>query len=514
MEEPTLGGGAAQGVEAGDTRGPGLTRAKSGGGRTPEMAAALGSLVLSAVVLLRSPLPNNDGVYYLLAADTFMRDGLAAATAIHPWPFYSVLIAALGSLPGVSTAAAAWGLGALLIALTSAAFVGVVRELGAEGKVIWLAAAVVITHPWLNLARGLIVRDAGAWAFALLALLLALRSDDGKRLGPLAGWAVCSAVAVAFRPDAAALMAGVPIAIALAGPLQRRDRWVTGAALLVPALIVGSLVFDWLAREPNHPGNVISTEPFRRAASALAASFPLPYGREYAPYILAWGLLAIPVVKTLKAAGIAHLALGVLGLGVARLTRFQRAVLLATFTVALVPLYVQVMRLLFVESRYTVFATLLLSLCAPFGLGWLLHPHGSGRGRLVGSVFGVALIGALLVSLPVRRAREDHIRDAAEWVRGNARGARLHTNSLQLAYESGASVSLNLVYQAQIHGAFDEVAVLRGDIWAVRVEPHQGEVTARLGRARKFRPAALFVGEGGDSIFLFKCAAEVCVSGE
>lgn len=513
MEEPTLGGGAAQGVEPG-TGGPANIRAKGGGAHAPELAAALGSLVLSAIVLIRSPLPNNDGVYYLLAADTFMRDGLAAASAIHPWPFYSVLIAALGTFPGLSTAATAWGLGALLLALTSAAFVGVVRELGGERKVIWLAAAVALAHPWLNLTRALIVRDAGAWAFGLLALLMALRSDEGKRPGALAGWAVCSAVGVAFRPDAAALMAAVPLAIALAGQMQRRERWLTGAVLLLPALIVGFGVLDWLGREANHPGNVVSTEPFRRAASALAGSFPLPYGREYAPYILAWGLLAIPVVKTLKAAGLAHLALGVLGLVVARLTRFQRAVLVATFAMAVAPLYVQVMRLLFVESRYTVFATLVLSLGAPFGLGWLLRAHGSWRRRLVGSAFGVALIGSLLVSLPVRQAREHHLRDAAEWVRGNAPGARLHTNSLQIAYESGASVSLNLVYQAQIHGAFDGVAVFRGDIWAVRVEPHQAEVRARLGRARKFRPAALFVSDDGDAIFLFKCAAEVCVSGE
>ena len=50
--------------------------------RAPESAAALGSLVLSALVFARRPLPNNDGVYYLLAAEAFARDGLTAAIAI------------------------------------------------------------------------------------------------------------------------------------------------------------------------------------------------------------------------------------------------------------------------------------------------------------------------------------------------------------------------------------------------------------------------------------------------
>ncbi len=485
------------------------------GARAPEIAATLGSLALSAAVLARRQLPNNDGVYYLLAAEAFARDGLGASSAIHPWPFYSVLIAGAATLFGVSTEAAAHGIGALLLATASTAFVAVVRALGADRTVAWLATAVVLCHPWLNRTRALIVRDAGVWAFGLLALLLVLRSERGRRVSALGGWAACSALAVLFRPDASALMAGGAIAVAIAGDMERKKRWAVAIALLVPALLAAGSAVAWLSHHPTHPGGLMSLGPFDRGAAALAASFPLPYGREYAPYILAWGLLVIPLVKTFNAAGVAHAALSVVGVGQgAALTGFQRAALLATLGAALVPLYLQVMRLLFLEGRYTVFATLVLSVWAPFGLGWLLRPGGPGGRRAAGGVLALALFASLALNLPVRPPPEDHVLAAANWIRLNGRGARLHTNSLQLAYESGAPVVWNLVNHAQVHGALDGVGVAANEVWAVRIAPGDTALGVRLSQTRKFRPAASFVGADGDAVLIFRCAAEVCLSGE
>ena len=204
--------------------------------RAPEIVAAMGSLALSVVVLALRPLPNNDGVYYLLTADAFARHGLSAASAIHPWPFHSVLIAGAAAVFGVSTELAAQGIGALLLAVASAAFVAIARALGADRRVAWLATVVVLCHPWLNRTRALIVRDGGVWALGLLALLLVLRSDQGRRVRALAGWAACSALAVLFRPEAAALMVGAPLAIAIASDMERRKRWMVAIVLILPAL--------------------------------------------------------------------------------------------------------------------------------------------------------------------------------------------------------------------------------------------------------------------------------------
>ena len=95
----------------------------------PAAAAFAASLALSAAVLARRPLVNNDGIFYLLAADAFTRDGFAVAGATYGWPFHPILVALAASLLGVSAETAARAVGALLLALACAAFVAVVRAL-------------------------------------------------------------------------------------------------------------------------------------------------------------------------------------------------------------------------------------------------------------------------------------------------------------------------------------------------------------------------------------------------
>jgi hypothetical protein len=271
----------------------------------------------------------------------------------------------------------------------------------------------------------------------------------------------------------------------------------------------------WLDRHPTQPGGVASLESFGRASAALAASFPLPYGREYAPYILAIGLSAIPLVKTLIATGPALVVLGIVGAMRGRVfTRFQRAALLVTLGAALTPLYIQVIRLLFVETRYAVFATLVLSVWAPFGLGWLLEVGGPRGRRAFGGLLALALVASLALNLPLRPPPEDHLLAAANWIRGNARGAFFHTNSLQIAYASGASVALGLVYYAQVHGALDGVGIPANGIWAVRVAPGDPALVMRLEQTRKFKPEAKFVGAAGDTVLIFRCVADACRTGE
>jgi hypothetical protein len=480
---------------------------RDAGENAPAIAAAAGSLVLSALVLLRRPLVNNDGVYYLLAAEAYARDGFAAARAVYLWPFYSVLVAAVAAALRVSVETAAHLVGAALLATACAAFVSVVRALGGDRRVQWLAAAVVLCHPWVNHARDHVVRDFGVWAFGLLALGALLRFDGAPRAGAAARWAAWGLAAVFFRPDAAALMAAAPFAIGLRRDLDARRRILAALAVLLPALAGGAWALIWMT---SHPYVEVSSGYFRRSAAALAASFPLPYGREYAPLLLATGLAVLPMVKTLKTLGPAHVALSAAGLGGARpANAFHRAALVATLAAAMVPLYVQAARLLFVESRYTVFATLVLAVFAAFGAAWA-----AGRSRAAAVAVVLALAVTLAASLPLRRPREDHVREAAAWIRAHGGGARLHTNSLQVAWLSGARVDWPLVHQANVKGPIDGAALRPGDLWAVRVGPEGGALRGRLAATPHFAPRAAFEGPGGDAVLVYACTSPAgCISG-
>ena len=477
------------------------------------IVAGLGSAALSAVVLFRQPLVNNDGVYYLLAAEAYARDGFGAARAVYLWPFYPVLVSWVAAALRLSTEAAAQLTGAVLLAVTCAAFVAAVRTLGGGRRVQWLAAAVVLSHPWLNHSRDHVVRDFGVWAFGLLALCALLRFERGRWAGALARWAAHGLAAVLFRPDAAALMAAAPIALSLRRDRSRRERLIAALAVLVPAIVVARWAVAWLS---SHPYVEVSAGHFRHAAAALAASFPLPYGREYAPFLLAAGLAVLPVVKTIKALGIVHAILAGIGMARARpANAFHRAAVWATLATAAVPLYVQAARLLFVESRYTVFATLVLSLFAPFGAAWLIERGGPRASRVTQGAVAAVLAGSLALTLPVRRPSEGHVRAAAAWIRDNGGGARLHTNSLQLAYLSGSRVDWPLVHAANVNGPMDGAVMQAGDLWAVRVAPAQDGLRRRLERLRRFRPRASFAGPDGDAVFVYTCTgAAGCTSGD
>ena len=470
------------------------------------IAAAAVSVLLSAVALLPRPLVNNDGILYLAAAEVFAGDGFGAARAIHGWPFFSILIAGVAAVLRVSTEMAAHLIVSALIAAACAAFVALARELGGDRRVQWLAAAVVIAHPWLNRSRALVVRDAGVWAFGLLALVILLRLDRAGRGREALRWAACSAAAVLFRADAAVLMAAAPLALALHRDLPRRERMTAAAALLAATLPAVAGAAAWLLTDPVY---TLSAAPFRAAAAALASSFPLPYGREYAPFILALGLAAVPVAKTVKALGVAHAALAVMGMARGGPpSRFHRIALGATLALAVLPLYVHAVRLLFVDSRYTVFATLVLCAWAPFGLAWLLRAS-----RLAAGLAAAALAATLIVSVALRPPPDRHVREAADWIRHNTGGARLHTNSLQLAYHSGKPVDWHRVNNAAVYGAWDGAPLGEGDVWAVRVGPGEDAALRRLAQVQKLQRGVSFTGPDGDAVFVYRCRAAACVSG-
>ena len=318
----------------------------------------------------RRPLVNNDGVYYLLAAEAWARGGLEAARAVYLWPFFSGLVAGRGR-PA--------------------------RDVGGDGGPSPLR---VPPRPHLRRVRGRGRAPGRRPARAVAGGGAGARASVAQR-GPRADRARLRRLgAGAPRPRRA------PPLRAFAAPRTSRDGrpsgrrpsssgptpprccwprpWPSSSAGTRPAaggspspwarwpspLAVAAAALAWVL---THPVVEVSAGHFRRASAALAASFPLPYGREYAPLLLATGLAVLPVVKTLKALGFLHALLAALGGWRARpASAFHRAALAATLAAAALPLFVQAARLLFVESRYTIFATLVLALLAPFGAAWLL----------------------------------------------------------------------------------------------------------------------------------------------
>jgi hypothetical protein len=481
--------------------------------RGAEILAASGSALLSAVAVHQTAFVNNDGVWYLLTAEAYAARGFAAAQAIHHWPFYSILVSLLARAIAVSTGTAAHLLDAALLALVSTAFVWLVRDLGGDRRTELLAALVIVLHPGINRFRTILLRDFGLWCFALLALRELIRFGRTGNSIAAVRWALAGMAALVFRPEAVALLAVGPLSV-----LMERGRLVERARRAIRLVAVPALAATagaaWLW---SHPGSFAAlrhgtlylfqpmTGGFLTGAEGLAASFPTSGGREYAPYILLSGLLALPLIKVMRATGLAIcLALVACPLIQARPpSRFGRRAVWVTVAAWAVPTYAFLFKMLFIETRYVLFQSLLISLWAPFALAQMMSAEARPR-RMAAYALVALLAASALRAVVLPAGPQDHLLAAVDWLQRNTpEGSRLHTNSLQIAFYSRRSVNWEAVQRAMERGPVDGV-VLPADYWAVRIAPGDSVLERTLAARPELRRLASFPSRQGEAVVLYR----------
>jgi hypothetical protein len=484
------------------------------GAHAATLIAVAGSVALSLVAIARTPIVNNDGSRYLAAADAYAASGRDAAQRIYPWPFYSGLVSLAIPLTG-SARAAAHALDTVLLAVASAAFVLIVRELGAERPTQMLAAALVLTHPGLTEVRAVIVRDFGLWAFGLLGLLALLKFARSGAWSAAAVWTGCGAAAMLFRPEAAVVWAVSALSPLLDPTRPLRARCVRfsklnafAAAAVLTAIVVFAVepaAWSWTIDQFAFLARPTAAR-FESAARALAEAFPYRHGREYAPYILFWGLSAIPAVKVVRAMGLAQAGLAGAGAASGPGAPHLRRALWLTIVGAGVPLLVLLPYRLFIETRYTILCSLLLMVFAPFPLARLARSPGTVPRLLTALLAGTIVFTCCweLISVP---EPPWHLRAAGEWLRENTPpDARIHTNSPQIAYYSRRRVDWDEV-ESLLLGAPLRTAAGSTDFFAVVTPTPEERRKEAAGGAVALAPLVSFPGRHGDDVIIYRAAA-------
>jgi hypothetical protein len=373
--------------------------------------AAVGSAALTVLAVAGNPTLSPDSDLYLYVAARMAREGFLGAQGIHQWPFYPGVIAAVLLWSPLSIVGAAHLVDILLLSLTSAAFVWLVQLGGGSRTTQLMAAVVILCHPGINRYRGLVLRDFGLWAFGLLSLVLLARFAERPSWKTAVGWTFSIWVAVAFRPEAVALLVGGPVTLLLGSAGPWRTRASRGIALLATSLValatsaLALIAFPGPRAVAVHFGRSLGvwlTMDFDnnvlRAANAAAAQFPLGYGREYAPFMIAAGLVAVLIAKVVKAMGIFYAALVLwmlpspqLEATPTRLVRFSAYVSVAGLALIC---YLYMLWLLYLEIRYAVLISVILALFCPFALERLHRLAGPRR-----TLAWLAVVAGLLLGL-------------------------------------------------------------------------------------------------------------------
>ena len=483
------------------------------------------ALVLGAVTLcffvfanLRSPLPNDDGVLYLMLAERISEGGLAAGFDLFDRPLYSGMIAGLHAVTGLSLIAAAQLLNAGCVLAMVAAFVLLCRELYDDPEVMPWAAALLLLHPKLNNYFAFVIRDLGYWALLLGSFVLLLRHVTGGGRLRLAGWALCTLLAAAFKPEALAFGLVLPLALLWkTGWRGARDAAFAWSMLLLPlaaaALLMGTRAGALAppARElPQLPGELLAAIPgaFTAAAERYATLVLDPHSHDVAAWSLAGGLLTILVFKLINTLGPAQallLGLASRGTGVLPQQRLRASfALIGACSVVMAGLFLAYRQ--FLDTRYVIIPSLLLLALAARGMQHMVSAARS-SGELGKSVLPAVIILALLVDFGLGLDRsKPHMLDCVEWMRARLPPTtHLFTNDKQLAAASNLRWDWNEVRDAAQMLTDRHPPLEPGVVWAIRLREGQGALATALGAyANRLAPITQFTGEKGDRIVLLK----------
>jgi len=326
---------------------------------------------------------------------------------------------------------------------------------------------------------------------------------------------VCGAAAALFRPEAAPVWAVTALAPMTDPDIPVRERGrrlIALVALPFGAVLVASVIlalkFD-LARSGAHLW-APSAAPFWRGARALAEEFPYPHGREYAPFIVLWGLMAIPLVKIVRAMGVVQALLTAAGAITPPFLRIgvdRRTIAIGAVGMIL-PLYAILPKRLFVETRYAIPGSLLLLTLAPFGLQRLMRT--TARTIRVAGWIAAALVGlgwAWDFRSVATGTGPSYAREAGLWLADNApSNALVHTNSPQVAYYSRRAVDWNEV-ESLLLGSPPTLDGHEPEFVALVLPEGDGTPRRRLEADARLRLYASFTPTDGGGAFIYGSVA-------
>lgn len=421
------------------------------------LAAALASLLLSLWALYLDPVINMDGILYVEAAGDFARGDWAAGFAVYKWPFYSLIIGSVSFLTGIAEGKAAYLVNAGLYALVVLGFIALVRVLGGRGRVLWLAAALVLLHPELNAFRSFVIRDVGYWACYLWTLVFYLAYVHSGRARLLSSGILLAICAFLFRVEGIVLLTILPACIYAyrTGTGKRANTIVLLAALATGAAVAAAPLWHYvsevkvsmgalLAQPLHHLANsweILGADTHDRLA-ALQREFSgvTSYATSVPVYLVT--VLTMALLESIKAVGVVFA--GLIIYAFCRSGQYIQAPLRCWWWLMIGIQATLILQFgitnFFLAKRYPVALALTLLPIVPFLLDDLWRRWET-RGRknpwpalIIAVLIGIQSLDGLNVG-----TRKHYLKDAGLWLRSNAPpGSSIYSNDRILLYYAGA----------------------------------------------------------------------------
>lgn len=485
------------------------------------------SLLLSIWVINQETVINTDAVCYLLSAEMIDASGLRAAMHLCGqaiWPFYSFLIHGLVKISPLSYQAAAYSMNAVFTALSVFFFIRIVKELGGAGRVLWLAAFVILLSHEFNSVREYIVRDHGFWAFYLASIFFLLRFFNTLTIKPALLFSASLLMATLFRIEGAIFLLAVPFLTWFLTQYSLKARLKYFLMLNLLTLLIGVGILAWLLLHPQETltqlgrvaevpnqflnGFKLISERYVLTKNSLAEHVLTMESASEAGFVLALVIFVWYVLSVIQN----------LSFGYALLTSYAwirnihplkgvgLLVVLGYLFINVVITFGFLAEKLFLSKRYLIALSLVLMLWVPFALHHLLNQWSLHKQRLFSILVCVFIFISALGGIFEFGHSKAYISRAGNWLAVNVpTSASLYTNDYMVMYYSkhfGSDIF-------KIREAYKQIDTIAQGKWkqydylALRLSKKEAANVEMVLKEIQMKPITEFNNKHGDRVVIF-----------
>lgn len=484
------------------------------------------SLLLSVWIQVRGVIVNPDAVCYLSSAETMASQGFSAGMHLcgqAKWPLYSFLIYIAAKTTGLSYISAAYILNAIFDACSILVFIRIIQVLGANRRIMWLAAGVILFAHQFNGAREYIIRDHGFWTFYLLSILFLLQYFQWPRWKTALCWSASMLIAALFRIEGACFLFVLPFLTGILPGYTFRQRCQFYFQLNLLTGLAGFGVAAWLLFHPSSSmthlgrlseigqqlthGLILMGERYQASKMALAQHILMFDSVRQAGSVLVL-LLAVWYLVSVAANVSWPYAFLTVFAWCKRIvpSALQAKWILGSYVVInLIVTLGFLLEKMFLSKRYLLALSLTLMLYVPFALDYLIKNRRKGFSQGFLFLLTIGIVFSSITGMINFGYSKTYVSDAGNWLAKNVPAeASLYVNDYQLMYYS-RHFGQDLFQKAQ---KYAEPSMMENNQWkkfdylALRLK-HKDEQWAKTLLTIPLTPVKTFSNRQGERVVIY-----------
>ena len=390
------------------------------------------SLVSLIIIVLQQGEINRDGILYLTQAQYFIEGNLDRAMAEFDWPYFSIMIARLHQLSGISLQYIAHLINVALFIVASFFFIKNVSLVSQNKTPVYFATLILLTSvPLMDDYLGMVLRDHGHWAGFMVGVYCYLRWIKNPQWSWALLWQAGFMFGTIFRPECLVYNFLLPLTHQIfVVKTNRLKEFIQSISIPLVGLLFLPLIFfmfnfsvdtDYLNRL-----NVLLDRPmhfFHSMQQPLAIDTQNYYlAKLIANYVTSFKYLFLSYVAAYKwVAGLGLLNLAFFGYALKRrqITSPYLRVLCVFFVISSVITIINLYATFVISGRYWVMNFWIVYIVSAIGLSRLFsdvfiskHPH---KKSLQYSL--IAILFIYFLSILIDKPEKHFEQAAGEWIK-------------------------------------------------------------------------------------------------